>query len=72
MQHVMEGFKKMLGLPCIQGAIDVVQIHIRKPKFQAYATNYYYFKSKSYSLQLQVIVDHRICFLDVGDARVFE
>jgi hypothetical protein len=25
-----------------------------------------------YSLQLQAIVDHRICFLDVGDARVFE
>jgi hypothetical protein len=41
MQHVMQGFKKMIGLPCIQGAIDVVQIHIHKPKLQAYATNYY-------------------------------
>jgi hypothetical protein len=68
----MKGFKKMLGLPCIQVAIDVVQIHIHKPKLQAYATNYYSIKSKLYSLQLQAIVDHRICFLDVGDARVFE
>jgi hypothetical protein len=46
MQHVIEGFKKMLGLPNIQGTIDVVQIHIHKPKLQAYATNYYTFKSK--------------------------
>jgi hypothetical protein len=39
----MEGFKEMLGLLAIQGAIDVVEIHIKKPKLQAFA-NYYFYK----------------------------
>jgi len=43
----MEGFKEMLGLLAIQGAIDVVEIHIEKPKLQAFVDCYSY-KSKAY------------------------
>jgi hypothetical protein len=57
--QVMEGFKDLLGLLGIQGAIDVAQIHIRKPRVQAYVEEYYSYKSKAYSMQLQGIVDHK-------------
>jgi uncharacterized 2Fe-2S/4Fe-4S cluster protein (DUF4445 family) len=42
----MEGFRKILGLLAIQGAIDVVQIQIEKPKLQAFVIDYYFCKSK--------------------------
>jgi hypothetical protein len=44
----MEGFKDILGLPRIQGAIDVVQIHIQEPIVQTSVEEYYSYKSKAY------------------------
>jgi hypothetical protein len=52
----MEGFKELSSLPSIQGAIEVVQIHIWKLK--VFFVGDYYSKSKAYSMQLQAIVDH--------------
>ncbi len=62
--HVMEGIKELSNLPSIQGAIDVVQIHIQKLK-AIFVGDYYTFKSKAYSLHLQAIVDHKKRFLDI-------
>jgi len=62
--HVMEGIKELSNLPSIQGAIDVMQIHIQKLKV-IFAGDYYTFKSKAYSMQLQAIVDHKKRFLDI-------
>jgi hypothetical protein len=44
----MEGFKDILGLLGIQSAIDVAQIHIQEPIVQAFAEQYYSYKSKAY------------------------
>jgi hypothetical protein len=60
----MEGFKEMLSLPSIEGAIDVVWIHIQKPKV-LFIGDYYSFKSKAYSMQLHAIVDHMKWFLNI-------
>jgi hypothetical protein len=46
----MNEFKKLLGLLGIQGAIDVIQIHIQKPKVAICVGDYYSLKSKAYSL----------------------
>jgi hypothetical protein len=46
----MEGFKKLLGLPSIQGAIYVIQIHIQKPKVAINVGDYYSLKLKAYNL----------------------
>jgi hypothetical protein len=50
LMQMMEGFKDLLGLPRIQRAIDATQIHVQKPKFNVFVTNYYSFKSKGYNL----------------------
>jgi predicted CoA-binding protein len=48
----MEGFKDLSRLLKIQGAIDVVQIHIQKPRVQASIEEYYSYKSKAYNMQM--------------------
>jgi hypothetical protein len=55
----MDKFKELLGLLGIEGAIDVVQIHIKKLKVVIFVGGYYSFKSKKYSLQLQAIIDSK-------------
>jgi len=59
------GFKQLSSLVRIQGAIDVVQIHIQKLKVLGFAIDYYFFKSKAYNMQLQVIINHHKHFFDV-------
>jgi hypothetical protein len=60
----MEGFKELSSLYGIQGAINVVIIHIQK-SMHIFANDYYLFKSKAYNMQMQNIIDHRKHFLDV-------
>jgi hypothetical protein len=61
----MDGFKELLGLLSIQGAIDVAQIHMQESKVQASTTKYYSFNSKAYNVQLHAIVDCKKHFVDV-------
>jgi hypothetical protein len=63
--NVLEGFKEISGWLETQGAIDVVQTHIQKPKLQCFVVNDYSFKSKGYNMQLQAIVNPKKQFLDV-------
>lgn len=63
--QMMEGFKDLLGLPRIQRTIDTTEIHIQKPKSNVIIANYYSLKSKGYSLQFQMIVDHKKRFIDI-------
>jgi hypothetical protein len=53
----MDGFKELLSLLGIQGAIDVAQIRIQESKVQAFTTKYYSFNLKAYNMQLHAIVD---------------
>jgi len=55
----MEGINDLSSLLSIQNAIDITQIHIQKPKSHIFVTNYYYFKSKAYNMQLRAIIDHK-------------
>jgi hypothetical protein len=57
--YVIDGFKDLSGLPIKS------QVHIQKPKGQIFVVDYYFFKSKFYSLQMQVVVDHEKQFCDV-------
>ncbi len=60
----MEGFKELSSLHGIQGAINVVKIHIQK-SMHIFASDYYPLKSKAYNMQMQDTIDHRKRFLDV-------
>jgi hypothetical protein len=53
----MVGFEHWCGLPFVQGVIDYTQIHIQKPK-GASTAEFFSYKSKVYSMQLQAVVDH--------------
>ncbi len=50
--QIMERFKDFSRLPRIQGAIDVVSIHIDKSRIQTFVAEYYSYKSKAYNMQL--------------------
>jgi hypothetical protein len=63
--HVMDGFKELLSLLNIQGAIDVAQIHMQKSKVETFTTKYYSFNSKAYNVQLHAIIDYKKHFVDV-------
>jgi hypothetical protein len=52
----MIGFKDFFGLPSVHGTIDVMQVHIYKPK-SPYVGDYYFFKLKANNMQFQAIVD---------------
>jgi hypothetical protein len=64
-KEIMEGFKQLLALPGIQGAINVVEIHIQTLKLLAFTIDYYSFKSKAYNMQLQILLIIINIFLDV-------
>jgi hypothetical protein len=50
--QVMDGFKDFYGMLLIHGSIDATQIHVQKSKAQVSTTNYYFFKSKDYNIQM--------------------
>jgi hypothetical protein len=56
MEVVMMEFKDWHGLPNVHGVIDSTHISISKPKL-AFAMDYYYHKSGSYSIVAHVVVD---------------
>ncbi len=62
--EVMRGFRIFSNLAFIYSAIDVIQIHIQKP-WGGFVGDYFSFKSKAYSLELQAMVDCQKKFHDV-------
>jgi hypothetical protein len=64
MQVVMEQFRHWCGLPCVQGAIDNTHISITKP-IEPYAKDYYYLKTRKYSMVLQVVVEFNKRFTNI-------
>ncbi len=48
----------------MQGAIDGTHVHITKPRTW-FAENYYYFKTRGYSIMAQAIMDIKKKFMDV-------
>ncbi len=65
MLHIMEASSSLSSLLRIQGAIDVAQIHIYKLKVLGFVADYYFFKSNTYNMQLQVLINHHKHFLGV-------
>jgi hypothetical protein len=63
MEDVMLEFKKMCGLPSMQGVIDNKHISNSKPKFD-FDEGYYFHKIGGYSIITQVI-DARKKFIDI-------
>jgi hypothetical protein len=61
----MASFKQLCGFLSVHDVIDCMQIHILKPKNVFTIVNYFSYKSKSWSLQLQVMVDHQRWFQNV-------
>jgi hypothetical protein len=69
-------FRNLCSLPAVVGAIDCIHIHVAKPVEGP--EDYFYFKSRGYTLNCQVVVDSRKRFLDLylgmpgstNDARV--
>jgi hypothetical protein len=76
LQQTQVDFRELCSLPAVVGAIDCTHIHIAKPAVGP--EDYFYFKSGSYSLNCQVVVDSKKRFLDLylgmpgstNDARV--
>jgi hypothetical protein len=74
----MIGFKDFSDLPSVHGAIDVMRVHIYKPK-GPFIGDYYCFKLELYNMQFQAIVDFKK-FHDtfvgmsgsMNDARIFQ
>jgi hypothetical protein len=64
MEVVMMEFKHWHGLLSVHGIIDSTHISISKPKL-AFAKNYYYHKSGSYSIVAHVVVDVKTRFTDL-------
>ncbi len=64
MTEVMASFKGFCGRPSIHGAIDMTQIHIQKLKGTLIG-DFFSFKSKSYNMQLQVVVHNQKKFTDI-------
>lgn len=56
-------FAELCSLPGVVGAIDGMQISISKPNFSP--ADYYYFKSRGYSMNCQVVVDANKRFMDL-------
>lgn len=61
---VMNSFHRYCSLPAVAGAIDGTHFEIRKPATSP--EDYFYFKSSSYTIQCQVVVDVNRKFLDVA------
>ncbi len=54
--QVVAGFRDLCDLPSVWGANDYTPIHIQKPH-GGFASNYSSYKSKDYSMQLQVVCE---------------
>jgi hypothetical protein len=61
---MMLEFKQWCGMPSVHGAIDCTHIAISKPSL--FPEDYYYFKTGSYSMVAQAIVDCRKQFIDIS------
>ena len=76
LQQVQHDFQQLCGLPSVVGAIDGMHINISKSRYGP--KDYYYFKSRRYTLNYQAVVDSNKWFLDLyldmpgstNDARV--
>jgi hypothetical protein len=64
MAEVMASFKGFCGRPSIHGVIDMTQICIQKLKGTLIG-DFFFFKSKSYNMQLQVVVDNQKKFTNI-------
>ncbi len=64
MPRVMEDFKQWCGLFNTQGFTNGTHVLISKP-FIPYPQDYYYHKSKGYSMVAQVMVDSNKKFIDI-------
>jgi hypothetical protein len=62
MQKMMEDFKVLCDLLSMQGAIDGTRLLIFKPSI-LYHEDYYYHKSKGYSMVAQAMVDSNKIFM---------
>jgi hypothetical protein len=63
MWQVMLDFKSWYGMLLVQGAIDCTYIAISKPA--QFPKDYWYFKTRGYSMVAQAIVDSRKQFISV-------
>jgi hypothetical protein len=52
--EIMIGFKDFFCLPFVHGTIDVMQVHVYKPK-GPFVGDYYSFKLKEHNMRFQVI-----------------
>jgi hypothetical protein len=64
MQMVKDEFKRWCELPYVQGTINGTHIAITKP-IGAFATYYYYFKTRDYNIVAQIIVDCNQKFINL-------
>lgn len=62
-QETAEGFRNLCGLPGILGTVDGTHFSIGKPRYGA--VDYFYFKSDSYMVNCQAIVDSKKKNLDL-------
>jgi hypothetical protein len=54
----MISFKKLCDLPIVNGTINVIQIHIFKPKGQ-FAIEYFSYKLNTYIMQFYLVIQCR-------------
>jgi hypothetical protein len=64
LQQTRHDFQQLCGLPAIVEAIDGIHINISKPRYGT--EDYYYFKSRDYSLNCQALVDNNKQFLSTS------
>ena len=62
-QETVDSFNNLCGLPGIMGAIDGTHFSIGKPRYGS--SDYFYFKSASYTIHCQAVVDSSKKFLDL-------
>jgi hypothetical protein len=63
MRQVMANFKAWCGMPSVQGALNCTHIAISKPT--TYLEDYWYFKTRAYSMVAQAVVDSKKQFTNV-------
>jgi hypothetical protein len=59
----MLDFKSWCGMPSVQGAIDCTHIAISKPP--TFPEDYWYYKTRAYSMVVQVVVDAKKLFTNI-------
>jgi len=61
--NIANDFQRICGLPGVLGAIDGTHFHIAKPRYGA--SDYFYFKSRGYTMNCQAVVDSSKRFLNL-------